>query len=239
MKLNLKDFDGAAFDFDGTLADSVSTHERLRREAFTEQGFGHITAEAHSLGHTYGVNSNQIIAGVLKAAGVLPLDADPTTDETVGRLVHRKRELYTVAARHGLDAQPGAVELVRRLAAVYSGRVALVTTAYDEEVMPFIQRHGLTGIFESKRIITEDTLVTMSLQTKPAPDGYILARERLQIEDPARLLVIEDTPGGTESGKRAKATVLAVGTTNAEIAFRGKAYQPDYFVASIPDIELQ
>jgi beta-phosphoglucomutase-like phosphatase (HAD superfamily) len=58
--------------------------------------------------------------------------------------------------------------------------------------------------------------------------------------DPARLLVIEDSGGGVESGKRAGGLVLAMGTTNPEEVFHNlkPEFRPDMFAASFNDIEL-
>jgi mannitol-1-/sugar-/sorbitol-6-phosphatase len=52
---------------------------------------------------------------------------------------------------------------------------------------------------------------------KPAPDGYLLAAERLNV-DPRDCVVIEDTPAGIEAGKAAGAKVIAVSTTFPEAA---------------------
>jgi mannitol-1-/sugar-/sorbitol-6-phosphatase len=47
---------------------------------------------------------------------------------------------------------------------------------------------------------------------KPAPDGYLLAADRLGL-DARECVVIEDTPAGVAAGKAAGARVLAVSTT--------------------------
>ena len=52
---------------------------------------------------------------------------------------------------------------------------------------------------------------------KPAPDGYLLAARRLEL-DPADCVVIEDAPAGIQAGKAAGMRVIAVGTTLAEEA---------------------
>ena len=52
---------------------------------------------------------------------------------------------------------------------------------------------------------------------KPAPDGYLLAARRLNL-DPADCVVIEDAPAGIQAGKAAGMRVIAVGTTLAEEA---------------------
>src|SRR3989344_3570704 len=123
MKIHIENFEAITFDFDGTLANTYSTHEKARMEAFEAHGYGYIPAEAHRLGHTYGSSAPTIIAGGLKAAGENDPGVDHNTDPTVGSIVELKTAKYHEAVQHGLDAQPGAVEFVRKLAGRFSGRL--------------------------------------------------------------------------------------------------------------------
>jgi beta-phosphoglucomutase-like phosphatase (HAD superfamily) len=238
MKLNVGNFEGVAWDFDGTLANAYPVHEAARYEVFHRNGLGSITPEAHRLGHTYGATTSTIIAGVLKAAGELPKDADPYTDPLVQKLVGEKRQLYKEAASTGLEAQPGAVELVRKLGQIFTDSMAIVTTAPLDEVLPFLERYSIGGYFDERRIITEETMLQNDLQLKPEPDAYILAAQVLGIANPVHLLAIEDSPGGVEAAARAGATSLAVGTTNNRERFQSmpKLHQPTFFVPSFAKI---
>lgn len=67
---------------------------------------------------------------------------------------------------------------------------------------------------------------------KPAPDGYILAAQRLG-SDSRNCVVIEDTPAGVEAGRSAGATVIAIATTFAASALR----HADVVVQSLPEIQ--
>jgi sugar-phosphatase len=51
---------------------------------------------------------------------------------------------------------------------------------------------------------------------KPAPDGYLKAARALGVE-PARCVVIEDTPAGVQAGRAAGAVVIGLCTTFAAI----------------------
>lgn len=240
MKLKLVEFDGVAWDFDGTLTDAIHVHEESRYEVFARNGLGHISMEQHQLGPTYGTSPHTIIAGILKAAGAVPVDADPQTHPLVQKLVCEKRRLYAEAAATGLDAQPGAVKLVRSLGGVFVNRMAIVTTATLEEVLPFLHRYQLEEFFESERIITEETVYEKGMKLKPAPDAYLQAMKVLGIKDASRLLVFEDTMGGVEASVRAGATTLAVGTTYSQEKFYEASHQhrPKIFAASYADIEI-
>ena len=58
-------------------------------------------------------------------------------------------------------------------------------------------------------IITEEDVTN----SKPNPEGYLKASERLGV-DPSRAVVFEDSLAGIEAGRRAGAVVVGVATTN-------------------------
>ena len=240
MKLDLSQFDGVAWDFDGTLTDAYHIHEASRYEVFSKNGLGHISMAEHKLGHTYGPTTSLIIGGILKAAGELSSDADVENDPLVQELVSQKRELYASAAHHGLDAQPGAVNFVQELGKCFVDKMAITTTAQQREVTPFLQRYNLGPLFPIDKLITEETVNDAGLKLKPAPDAYLLTAKILGISTMARLLVIEDSIGGIEAAVRSGATTLAVGTTHSrEDVFDPELdYHPHIYVSSFLDIEL-
>ncbi len=69
---------------------------------------------------------------------------------------------------------------------------------------------------------------------KPAPDGYLLAARRLDL-DPAECVVIEDAPAGIQAGKVAGMRVIAVGTTLTKEALN----LADVFIRQLSEISLQ
>lgn len=239
MKIDTDQFDGVAFDFDGTLADTYATHSHARALAFEEHGLGHITPEQHALGHTYGNTTFTIIGGVLKAAGVIEPATDPLTDPLVQSLVTAKNKKFKELSAEGLDAQSGAVECFREFASMYGARLAIVTTALEHEVRPFLYRYNLGDLVNENLLIGQETIEHLKLAPKPAPDAYILAAKRMGIKQ-ARMLVIEDSPGGVQAGKLAGAQTLAVGTTNDRDVFYGVApeLQPDYFAEGFSKVEI-
>jgi beta-phosphoglucomutase len=240
MQLCLSDYDGVAFDFDGTLADSHHHHEQTRFDSFTANGFGDITMAEHRKGYMYGSTTAEIVAGVLKAGGKLPADADPYTHPIVQKLIKDKHELYKKVASLGFDEKPGAAALVRTVAKYYADKLAIVTTALYSEVVPFLKKYNLEDLFAHDRVITHETVEALGLKPKTAPDAYLLAMERLGITNPKRLLVIEDAVTGVESAKRAEATVLALGTSLGREDFYAETvtFHPDYFVPDFASIEL-
>jgi sugar-phosphatase len=69
---------------------------------------------------------------------------------------------------------------------------------------------------------------------KPAPDGYLLAARRLDL-DPAECVVIEDAPAGIQAGKAAGMRVIAVGTTLTKDALT----LADAVIGQLAEIRLQ
>lgn len=66
-----------------------------------------------------------------------------------------------------------------------------------------------------------DTIVTDEdvTESKPSPQGYLLAASRLGIE-PEHCAVVEDSLAGLRSGRAAGALVIGISTTNAEEKIR-------------------
>jgi sugar-phosphatase len=98
---------------------------------------------------------------------------------------------------------PGAVELVGALAA---DRWAIVTSSRERHIRRCFDASGLP--VPSTAIFADDVA-----HGKPAPEGYLRAAASLGAE-PARCIVVEDSPAGVASGKAAGCTVVALATTH-------------------------
>lgn len=205
-KIRLEDYDTVAFDVEGTLADTIPTHNKAREQAFDQHGYGHITPEQHALGPSYGSSTADIIRGILQASGEIDKES-PFRDAVVRDIMTSKMRFFREYAVQGFDAMPGAIEFVRRIAALRTGRVALVTSSRLQFVTPFLERYDLARYFPGNLIISEDTVETEGLEGKPSADPYKLAMQRLRAE---KLLVFEDTVPGVMSAKKAGATVIAL-----------------------------
>lgn len=239
MKLNLNEFEGVAFDFDGTLAVSHPAHNRARDLAFGEHGVV-VTDEIMAVGHRHGNNPTTIVAGILKAAGHIAADADPYTNELVTKVVATKNQRYAEITQEGLELQLGVLPLLQAVVSHYGPeKVAVVTTAPLTDVMPTLRRNNIDHYFSPTRLITSDMAKQHSLELKPAADQYEYAATVLGITA-AKMLVVEDTTGGVIAGHGAGAPVLAVGTTSPrEIFFAGnESDYPDYFADAFTDVVL-
>ncbi len=229
QKLDLKSFDAVAFDFEGTLADTLPTHHTSRLAAFKQHGYGHITREEHELGPTYGSSNSDIFGGILRAAGEIDETIPFTENLHIQRVIKTKAALFAVIAAKGFEAMPGAIEFVRAIAPLYLDRLALVTSSKERFVLSFVKRYSLDEYFPRAHIIGDDTIVAEGLDSKPSADPYLLAIKLLKATN---LLVFEDTVPGVAAAKKAGATVIALGfdAPNTKLFTENNLdYPPDIF----------
>ncbi len=109
-----------------------------------------------------------------------------------------------IFAERGLPVLPGALAAVARFA---DRRRALVTGSARQEAGHVLGHLGLLEAFEV-RLCAEDVA-----RSKPAPDGYLAACERLGVA-PADALVIEDSASGIAAARAAGCAVIAVRAGN-------------------------
>jgi beta-phosphoglucomutase len=236
MILSTKNFAGVALDFDGTIALTLPAHMQAREHAFKEHGI-EVSEEQKAIGHHHGNTVTTIIAGVLKAAGHIPADADPHEHELVKTVVATKNEYYRQITREGLELQPGFKEFMKQAVSNYGAtNILVVTTSPLADITSTLERNGLSKYFTPERLITADTAHERGLALKPAPDQYEYAAKVLGIPA-AKMLVVEDSTGGVLAAHAAGSPVLAVGTTSPrDIFFADTVQHPDYFAESFLDV---
>lgn len=179
-------FDAVFFDLDGTLVDTESLAVTTGLRAFAEVGH---PVEAGFLHGLVGIAEPQAARMIRAALPGLDLEAFQAV----------WRRGFDAALAEGLPLKPGAAQLLGQIA----HPIALVTSTGRAAAH---RKLGLAGIAHHFR-----TLVTFDdvLQPKPAPEPYLLAAERLDV-DPARCLVFEDSDVGAEAAHRAGCVVVQV-----------------------------
>jgi HAD superfamily hydrolase (TIGR01509 family) len=116
-------------------------------------------------------------------------------------LVTEMLELMHDNLRAQVDGRPGAIELVERLRG--RTRLGLASNSPRALVDTALGTAGLTDAFDA--IVTSDDVD----RSKPAPDLYLLACERLGVM-PAEALALEDSASGVAAAKAAGLTCIAV-----------------------------
>jgi beta-phosphoglucomutase family hydrolase len=175
------DFKAYLFDCDGTIADSMPLHYVAWKTVFDEWGCRFPEDVFYAWG---GMPTEAIIARLNAEQGLaMPVEAVAT----------RKEELY-FEILHRLEAVP---EVMREIEAMH-GRIpfAVVSGSTRESVVNSLEALGIVEKF--------DTLVCAGdyARSKPAPDPFLMAAERLGVR-PEDCLVFEDTEMGIAAAKAA------------------------------------
>jgi len=184
-------FEAVLFDCDGVLVDSEAITCGALRDMLDEAGWCLSLAEcmAHFVGHTVRSRADLIEAHT----------GQPLTDSFMDEF-YRRRNLRLETEITAID---GIHDAVRHVHERCEGRIAVASGADRFKVEMMLQRVGLMEFFEG-RIFSGHEMP----RSKPHPDVYLAAAAHLQI-NPARCLVVEDTPVGITAGVAAGATVWA------------------------------
>ena len=177
----------AVFDCDGTLVDSEPLAGEAWRRALAPYGYA-VTDE--DLANTVGIPYARTHAYLAERAEI------PAAAALWPEL---SRELYSLidAELTPFDDALAAVAELRR----QSVRIAVASSSPRERLDRTLARAGL----EFAITIAGDEVE----HGKPAPDMFLLAAERLGVQ-PARCVVIEDSPPGVAAGKAAGMPTLGV-----------------------------
>ena len=184
-------FQAVLFDCDGVLVDSEAITCGVLRDMFEEQGWRMTLAECMQrfVGHTVKSQRAMIEANT----GV------PLTDDWLQQFFARRNERL----ERQITAIDGIHEAVAHLHDHCQGRLAVASGADRFKVEMMLRKVGLLDFFAG-RIFSGHEMP----RSKPHPDVYLAAAAHLQVE-PARCLVVEDTPVGIAAGVAAGATVWA------------------------------
>jgi HAD superfamily hydrolase (TIGR01509 family) len=120
----------------------------------------------------------------------------------VDRYTEIYRGAYAELLANRLEAVPGAVELVRTLAA-RGFRLAVVTSTNSATTDFILRNIGLADCFQA-RISADDVR-----EAKPAPDAYLLALRILGVSS-RTAVVVEDSEAGVEAACRAGIPAIAL-----------------------------
>ncbi len=197
-----------AFDLDGTLADT----EPLKAQSYAWAAHRLLpqvdpadVVDAYT--DCVGLSRQEIATSLLHRFGLeaAAREHDPTVEpweSFVNVRLDRYRETLADGDLVREHAREHAVSLVRNAHAL-ARCLALVTTSGARNAGLVLSALGLTGAFDT--VVTADDVS----RTKPDPEGYRLALDRLGA-DVGRSLVIEDSPAGVAAALAAGLDVLAV-----------------------------
>lgn len=214
------------FDYNGVLADDEHVHLEAFRD--TVRPLGIEISEADYLERYLGFDDKGAFEALLVEAG------RPASPADVAALVEAKRPHYMARAGRGLSTFPGAAEVVRRRS--QHGPVVVVSGALRDEIELGLAQLGVRDLV-LHIVSAEDTK-----QSKPDPEGYLLAKEFLRSSGFAavdRALVIEDSLDGISAAKAAGLPCVAVAQSySRERLLESEADLVLTAVADVSDEEL-
>ena len=177
-----KPFAAFLFDMDGTLLNSVIAAERVWAK----------WAQKH------GLDVNRFLPTI---HGVRSIDT-VRKQNIPGIDVQQEADAISQAEIEDVEGVAAIEGVADFLASLPADRWAVVTSAPLALAQARMKAAGLT--LPDVVITAEDVT-----QGKPAPDGFLLAAQRLGVE-PAQCLVFEDAPAGIAAGKAAGARVVVI-----------------------------
>ncbi|MCT7972242.1 HAD family hydrolase [Laspinema olomoucense] len=216
------------FDFNGVIINDESIHEELINELLLAENLRPKKGEFWQI--CLGRSDRACIAELFATRGRF------LTDEAIAALVARKAIAYQerLATLDKLPIFMGVEDLIYKLRGAQL-KLAVVSGALRSEVELVLNRANMAQYFSA--IVAGDDITT----SKPEPDGYLLAVERLnqQYPDlnltPRDCLAIEDTPAGIQAAQRAGIQVVGIANT---YPFHMLQRQADWTVDYLRDVEL-
>jgi beta-phosphoglucomutase family hydrolase len=202
------------WDMDGVIADSYSFHFAAWQETFAERGVK-FTKEAFT--KLFGTRNDFIIGNIIGRE--LP-------EGDVKTMVQEKEENFRRKATGNIKPFPGAVRLLH---AIKNGnfKLGLVSSAPKENINLVLSELNLERIFDCIVFGQEVS------ESKPSPQIYLLAAEKLEVP-PHDCVVIEDSPLGVKAAKTGGMKCLAIANTHPQ----QKLQEADKVVDSLENVDL-
>ena len=182
------------FDLDGVIVDTARYHYLAWKKLAAEIGLNLTEQDNEQLKGVSRIRSMEIIAGL--AGIVLPV-------EDIVRMANRKNEWFVdyIATMKPDEVFPGVIELIREMRAA-GLRIGLASSSKNAPAVLTIL--GIEDLFD---VIVDGTMI---LHSKPDPEIFFLAAERIGVA-PENCLVFEDAEAGVEAALRAGMMCVGIG----------------------------
>lgn len=183
-------FAALVFDMDGTLTDSESWWDEVRRGLAAEDG---VPWPATATTDMMGMSTPEWATYLSQTVG-LASTPEESARRTIDAMAARYRE-------RGVPVLPGARDVVPRVAAVLP--LGLNSSSPRQLIDTVLGEMGWDDLFAAT-VSTEEVA-----RGKPAPDGFLECARRLGV-DPAGCVAVEDATNGLRSAMAAGMTTVAV-----------------------------
>jgi HAD superfamily hydrolase (TIGR01509 family) len=179
------------FDNDGLLLDTESVWTRAERDLFDRRGLEFTPAHKRELVGT----SAEIAGGILERRLAEPGRGAALIEELNG--------LVVAELEHGVEAMVGARELLHELR-----RRGTPLGLVSNSPLAFVRRSlEIVGFEDRFDVVISAHEVAAP---KPAPDPYLEACRRLEVEAGPQVVALEDSPTGVAAARAAGLTVIGV-----------------------------
>ncbi len=172
------------FDVDGTLVDSVALHAKAWQDAFRHFGKDVAFDEVRS---QIGKGGDQL----------MPVFLSKDEIESKGKEIEKYRgDLFKREYLSQVKGFPKVPELFKRLKAD-GQQVALASSAKGDELTTYKRIAGIEDLVET------ETSSDDADQSKPEPDIFLAALDRLDASDKEGIVVVGDSPYDAEAAGKA------------------------------------
>ena len=188
-------------DFDGVIADTERLHYAAFRDVFADRGW--TLSEAAYFDRYIGYDDYGLVREFVRDSGMAITEGDSDTlVEAKGRLFGRHLESSDILF-------PGVKASIEQLSARFP--MGIASGALHHEIVAILRTSGLLERFS---VIVAADDVTLS---KPAPETYLTAAERLGVPASA-CVAVEDSVAGLAAARSAGMRTIGVTTTSTRLA---------------------
>ena len=186
-------------DFNGVIINDESIHQELIADILISENLRPDESEFQTL--CLGRSDRACLRDILGQRGRV------VSDKYLDNLIQKKTQAYQqkLESLDDLPIYPGIEEFLTQLQQ-QGIEIALVTGALRSEVELVLQKSGIAKYFSV--IVGGDDIT----QSKPEPEGYLLAVSQLNLR-PSECLAIEDSYPGIEAAKKAGIPVVGIANT--------------------------
>ena len=209
VTLSPRDYDAVLFDLDGVLTKTATVHAAAWKRLFdqfltqwaadTGAAFVAFDIDTDYRRYVDGKSRDDGVVAFLASRGIalpfgVPEDSpDAHTVHALGRL--KDHYFLQHLAQHDVERDDAALALVRTLRA-HEVKTAVVSSSNNCAVV--LEAAGIAPLFDAR--VDGMELTRLALNGKPAPDAFLEAAQRLQVEL-SRAVVVEDAIAGVEAGR--------------------------------------
>lgn len=202
-------------DFDGVIADTERLHFAAFRDVFARRGWG--LDESAYFDRYLGFDDRGLVREFVADIGATVTDAESAA------LVDAKGQLFGQHLASTDILFPGVKAAIEQLAARFP--MAIASGALHHEIVAILRTAGLLDQFRA--IVAADDVTA----TKPHPEPYLTAAERLGIAA-AACVAVEDSAAGLEAARAAGMRTIGVTTTSPRPALAAA----DHIVSGLHEV---